>query len=86
MRGKPIGHPVVAGYISEEEQARRCGVHRQTLRRWKARGYGPRPVNFGRFPMYRENANEQFLAQQAAAIEAQRNPRRRGRPAQGAGR
>jgi hypothetical protein len=38
------------------------------------------PVKIGRFVMYAEDANEQFLAEQAAKIEAERQPRGRGRP------
>jgi hypothetical protein len=72
--------PSVPGFISEAEQAARCGVDTNTLRRWKARGYGPKPVKIGRFVMYSEDANEQFLTQQAAKIDAKRQPRGRGRP------
>jgi hypothetical protein len=77
MKGRA---PSVPGFIPEAEQADRCGVDTNTLRRWKARGYGPKPVKIGRFVMYAENANEQFLVRQAAKIDAERQPRGRGRP------
>src|SRR5262249_59774469 len=79
MRGRPVGRPAIPGYIPEQEQAKRCGVTLSTLRRWRSKGFGPRAIRFGRFPIYREDANEQYLAQEEAAAEAQRQPRRRGR-------
>jgi len=79
MRGRPIGRPTIPGYISEQEQAKRCGVTPSTLRRWRSKGFGPRAVLFGRIPMYRDDANERYLAQEEAAAEALRQARRRGR-------
>jgi hypothetical protein len=80
MRGRPVGRPAIPGYITEQEQASRSGVTVATLRRWRVKGYGPRAVHFGRVPMYREDANEQFLVQKEATAEAQRKLRPRGRP------
>jgi hypothetical protein len=71
------GSPNIHGHISEAEQARRSGVTVSTLRRWRKRGYGPRAVKFGRFVLYPEDSNEQFLAELKAAAE--NPPRLRGR-------
>jgi hypothetical protein len=72
--------PAVPGFRSEEEQAARCGITVVTLRRWRARGYGPRAVKIGRAILYAENADTQFLVEQAAAAENALEPRPRGRP------
>jgi hypothetical protein len=77
--------PCITGYISEENQASRSGVTVSTLRRWRGQGYGPRWSKFGRFVLYAEDANTRFIAQEAAATEARRNPRPRGRPRSNSG-
>jgi hypothetical protein len=72
--------PIIAGHITEGEQAARSGVTIATLRRWRVRGYGPKPVRFGRFILYAQDANEQFIAEQVTAAENSHKPRGRGRP------
>ena len=70
----------IPGYITEAEQAAKDGISLATLRRRRARKYGPQPVPFGRKFYYREDATERWLEEQEAAAEAATEPRRRGRP------
>ncbi len=72
--------PEIPGYVTEETQALRSGVTLWTIRRWRRQGYGPRWAKFGRFVLYAEDANERFIAEEAAAAETRHNPPRRGRP------
>jgi hypothetical protein len=72
--------PSVLGYILEAEEAARCGITVPTLRKWRRRGYGPKAVKIGRTFMYSDDADTQFLADQATAVENALKPRPRGRP------
>ena len=72
--------PTLPGFFDEDVEAARCGVTVPTLRKWRYRGYGPKAVRIGRVWMYPENADTQFMFEQAAAAESARQPRPRGRP------
>jgi hypothetical protein len=66
------------GWLTEAEQAAKDCVSVATLRRRRARGYGPQPVQFGRKFLYRSDASERFLEEQeTAAAERRDRPRRR---------
>jgi hypothetical protein len=73
-----LDKPTIPGFLTETEQAARCGHSIWTLRRWRKRGYGPRAVLYGRVWLYPEDADARFLSEQAARAENQ--PRGRGRP------
>jgi hypothetical protein len=67
----------LSGWLTEAEQAAKDCVSVATLRRRRARRYGPLPVQFGRKYLYRSDASEKFLeAQEMAAAEPPRGRRR----------
>jgi hypothetical protein len=59
----------LSGWLIEAEQAAKDHVSVATLRRRRARGYGPQPIRFGRKFLYRCDASERWLAEQEAAAE-----------------
>ena len=70
----------IPGYITEAAQAAKDGISLATLRRRRARRYGPQPVLYGRKFYYRGDATECWLAEQEAGAKASAGPPRRGRP------
>jgi hypothetical protein len=56
-----MSRPVV-GLYTEEQQAERLGIEVRTLRRWRAKGYGPTPTYIGRFPYYTPENEAKFIA------------------------
>jgi hypothetical protein len=74
------GEPIVSGWHSEQAAAELLGEHIQTRRRNRSRGIGPKWVRHGRDILYPDGAEEEYLAELLAKAEAEREPRRRGRP------
>jgi hypothetical protein len=66
----------LSGWLTEAEQAAKDRVSIATLRRRRARRYGPQPVQFGRKFLYRSDASERFLAEQETAAAEPRRRRR----------
>jgi hypothetical protein len=71
--------PAIPGFISIEQFARQMDVALSTVRRWKARRYGPTFVKIGRKDYCKDTAAADF----AAALLAEAAPRPRGRPRKG---
>ena len=82
--GRPKGRkapvPQIAGWHTEEMEARIQGVGAATVRRRARLGLGPKPTKFGLYNFYPDGASEHFLAEQRRR-QAQ-EPRRPGRPVQ----
>jgi hypothetical protein len=75
----PARPPTIPGFISEAEQAKRLGESHQSRRRNRRAGRGPRYVRVGRWIMYRDGADTEYLQAREIDPEA-RAPVRRGRP------
>jgi hypothetical protein len=74
-------HPELAGWHSEEEEARIQGVHIQTLRRKRPLGIGNLEfVKVNRRVLYRDGSAERLAERDLVAKLSGPAPRRRGRP------
>jgi hypothetical protein len=69
----------IEGFITEFEFATQLGIAVATVRRWRRQRYGPQAVTIGRRFYYRENAASTFAAEEELK-QAERAPRKRGRP------
>lgn len=54
--------PVMAGWVSRADLARRLGVTVWTLNRWAAQGIGPVHIRVGLKAYYRASAVDEWLA------------------------
>jgi len=73
----PDTTPLLDDYILPAALASELGVHPQTLKRWKARRYGPKRVRIGKRVYYRRADVRTWLDEQG---QPQPAPKRRGRP------
>jgi hypothetical protein len=80
LLGVPNNRPAVDGWHSEELAARKLGETLPTRRRKRRQGIGPKSIIMGRHVLYRDGAEEKYLAELEAEAEASRKPRGRGRP------
>ena len=69
--------PILDGYILPAKLADELGVHPQTLKRWKARRYGPKPVRVGRRVYYRRDDVRTWLSELGQQPEPKRGSRGR---------
>ncbi|HLY44331.1 MAG TPA: hypothetical protein VKQ73_02025 [Stellaceae bacterium] len=67
---------IPVGNLSEEQQAAQIGISVRTLRRWRARGYGPAVTQTGRAISYTPAAGPEWVASQQKKVELP-SPRRR---------
>jgi len=58
---------ILEGYLTLDQTANELGIHVVTLKRWKARRYGPQPVRVGARWYYRRDDWRNFFAQEQAA-------------------
>jgi len=65
------------GYWTESEQAGRLNVSLRTLRRWRARGYGPKITVVGRAIYYSTAAEAEWLSAREEPVEHPAPRRRR---------
>ena len=79
-RGLPNNRPSIPGWHDDHESARLLGEDIQTRRRNRRMGIGPKWVRHGRHILYRDGAEEEYLAEKLAKTEPERAPPRRGRP------
>lgn len=54
---------ILDGFLTLDQTAAELGIHVVTLKRWKARRYGPRPVRVGARWYYRRDDWRSFFAQ-----------------------
>ena len=52
---------ILDGYLTLEQTAAELGIHLVTLKRWKARRYGPKPVRVGGRVYYKRDDWRAFL-------------------------
>jgi hypothetical protein len=64
---------ILEGFLTLDQTATELGIHVVTLKRWKARRYGPRPVRVGARWYYRRDDWRTFF--EAADKPAGRKPR-----------
>jgi hypothetical protein len=79
--GSRLTQPQIPGWHNLDEEASIQGTHPATVMRRGRMGQGPKPVMFGRFPMFEDGGTEKFLADKKRRQEqAETQPVRRGRP------
>ena len=52
---------ILEGFLTLDQTAAELGIHVVTLKRWKARRYGPRPVRVGARWYYRRDDWREFF-------------------------
>lgn len=52
---------ILDGYLTLDQTAAELGIHLVTLKRWKARRYGPKPIRVGARLYYKRDDWREFL-------------------------
>ena len=58
-----VADSILEGFLTLDQTASELGIHVVTLKRWKARRYGPRPVRVGARWYYRRDDWRNFFAE-----------------------